>query len=78
MSQFTVRSYVTVQMEITVEARDDDHACKKVQSLHDRNDWFDLMEAKSPDIKSKLNKSSVIDGPINLLERVEIDSCWEA
>ncbi len=78
MKQFTVRSYVTVQMEITVEARDDDSACNKVQRPHDRNDWFDLLEATSPDIRSKLNKSRVIDGPINLLERVEIDSCWEA
>ena len=78
MKQFTVRSYVTVQMEITIEARNEDSACKKVQRLHDRNDWFDMLEATSPDIRSKLRESSVIDGPINLLDSVEIDSCWEA
>ena len=43
MIEYKVLTEVTVQVEFTVEAHDDDHACKKVNDMFRKNDWFDLM-----------------------------------
>ena len=38
MIEYKVLTEVTVQVEFTVEAHDDDHACKKVNDLFKKND----------------------------------------
>ena len=78
MIEYKVLTEVTVQVKFTVEAHDDDHACKKVNDIFKKNDWFDLMEAKKPSVKDSFRAMRVTDGPLNTLDRYEIDACWMA
>ncbi len=78
MKHFNITTTFSIQVDFTVEARDEISAEKKIKKLLDSQDWFDLLEAKRPSVKSALKKSDVIDGPINVLESTTIDDSWEA
>jgi hypothetical protein len=78
MKHFNITTTFSIQVDFTVEARDEISAEKKIKKLLDSQDWFDLLEAKQPSVKKALRKSDVIDGPINVLEYTMIDDSWEA
>lgn len=78
MKQFNVTTTFSIQVDFTVEARNEMSACKKIEKLFDSQDWFDLLEAKQPSVKKALKKLDVIDGPINILEDTVINDSWEA
>tara|TARA_Y100000996_G_scaffold340829_1_gene277998 strand:- start:520 stop:756 length:237 start_codon:yes stop_codon:yes gene_type:complete len=76
MIEYKVLTEVTVQVEFTVEARDEDSACKKVNHIFKRNDWFDLLEAKKQSVKDSFRAKDVTDGPYNVLDNYEVDCAW--
>ena len=78
MKHFHVTTTFSIQVDFTVEARNEMSACNKVKKLFDSQDWFDLLEAKQPSVKDALKKLDVIDGPINVLEDTVINDAWEA
>jgi hypothetical protein len=78
MKQFYITTTFSIQVDFTVEARNETSAENKIKKLFDSQDWFDLLEAKQPSVKKALKKSDVIDGPINVLEHTTIDDSWEA
>jgi len=78
MKHFYITTTFSIQVDFTVEARDEVSAEKKIKKLIDSQDWFDLLEAKQPSVKNALKKLDVIDGPINVLEDTVINDSWEA